>query len=158
MTHKKPEDIEFCAECPMFKYDEDNPKDGTKECVHEDGPGVFLKFQDCATKVHDDCPLPIQWRVFIGKIPREYFTKVALAAGNSCLNVHIDTAESYKAEVETDEETDALEIKEGEIAVYVRKPKAMADEEFETIKAEFMGKFIDFAGVDFDTILLKEQG
>ena len=156
MTYRKPADIEFCAECPMFKFDSDDPTDGVKECMHREGPGIFINFKDCATKVHDECPLPIQWRVFIGKVPREYLTKVALAAGNSCLNVHIDTAESYKVETEMDDETDAMEIKEGEAAVYARKPKDMSDDEFDNIKEEFFGKFMDFSGVTFDSVLLKE--
>jgi len=150
MVRKKAEDIEFCAECPMFKFDPDDPKDGAKECMHRDGPGAFILFKEYATKVHANCPLPIQWRVFLGKIPRTYFTKIALAAGNSCLNVHMDTAASY------DEEIDDIEIKEGEVVVYARKPKEMSDEEFDTIKEEFFGKFFDFSGVTFDSVLLKE--
>lgn len=157
MTYKKPEDIEMCVECPLFRFDLDNPKiddpkTGIKGCNHMNGPGDFIDFNKYSTEVHPDCPLPIQWKVFLGKIPRNYLSKIALAAGNSCLDVHMDTAASY------DKDIDDLEIKEDEIAVYARKSKNISDEEFDIIKYEFYGKFLDFSGVTFSSLLLKEKG
>lgn len=150
MDNKKPEDIEYCAECPLFRFDTENPKESMKGCNHRDGPGDFVDFDQYATDVHPECPLPIKWHILLGKLPRSYMSKVLLAAGNTCLDITVDTAASY------DKDLDDLEIRNGEIAVYARRPKDIADEEFGTIKKEFMDKFVEFAGVTFDSLLLKE--